>query len=193
MNILAIDALVQVPAVLSVRLAFVQTPTLGGNLVDFQSAQELSGKLDALGLPRIAKLEIVSEGSPVYLDGLYYSSQFASHLSARTFGTRLNAPLKVVLEAAGGVTPQARYVVIDTYDRWYEGYVLFEVEHPQTILTYGLNGGDLPRSNGAPIRLRVERQCGYKQLKFVKSIRVVESMMGIGKGTSGINSDVGLH
>ncbi len=43
--------------------------------------------------------------------------------------------------AAGGVTPQARYVVIETYDGWYEGYDLFEVEHPQTILAYGLNGG----------------------------------------------------
>ena len=71
-----------------------------------------------------------------------------------------------MLEAAGGVTPAARYVVIDTFDRWYESYDLFEVEHPQTILAYGLNGRDLPRGNGAPLRLRVERQCGYKNLKF---------------------------
>jgi len=42
-------------------------------------------------------------------------------------------------------------------------------------------------------RLRVERQCGYKNLKFVKSIRVVDSLAGIGKGTGGINSDVGFH
>ena len=79
------------------------------------------------------------------------------------------------------------------YDGWYEGYDLFEVEHPQTILAYGLNGRDLPTGNGAPIRLRVERQCGYKNLKFVKSIRVVDSMAGIGKGTGGINSDIGFH
>jgi Oxidoreductase molybdopterin binding domain len=65
--------------------------------------------------------------------------------------------------------------------------------HPQTILAYGLNGRDLPTGNGAPLRLRVERQCGYKNLKFLKSIRVVDSMAGIGKGTGGINSDVGFH
>jgi DMSO/TMAO reductase YedYZ molybdopterin-dependent catalytic subunit len=108
-------------------------------------------------------------------------------------GEWTGAPLQRVLEAAGGVTPAARYVVIDTYDRWYEGYDLFEVEHPQTILAYGLNGRDLPRGNGAPLRLRVERQCGYKNLKFVKSIRVVDSMAGIGKGSGGINSDIGFH
>lgn len=123
-------------------------------------------------------------------------TQITAHVCEQgwsAIGEWTGAPLKLVLAAAGGVTPQARYVVIDTYDRWYEGYDLFEVEHPQTILAYSLNGGDLPRGNGAPIRLRVERQCGYKQLKFVKSIRVVESMVGIGKGTGGINSDVGFH
>jgi DMSO/TMAO reductase YedYZ molybdopterin-dependent catalytic subunit len=98
-----------------------------------------------------------------------------------------------VLEAAGGVTPAARYVVIDTFDGWYEGYDLFEVAHAQTILAYGLNGRDLPRGNGWPLRLRVERQCGYKNLKFLKSIRVVDSMAGIGRGTGGTNSDFGFH
>ncbi len=74
-----------------------------------------------------------------------------------------------------------------------EGYDLFEVAHAQTILAYGLNGRDLPRGNGWPLRLRVERQCGYKNLKFLKSIRVVDSMAGIGRGTGGTNSDFGFH
>ena len=69
----------------------------------------------------------------------------------------------------------------------------FEVAHPQTILAYGLNGRDLPRGNGWPLHLRVERQCGYKNLKFLKSIRAVESMAGIGRSTGGINSDFGFH
>ena len=103
------------------------------------------------------------------------------------------APLQRVLEAAGGVKPEARYLVIDTVDGWYEGYDMFEVVHPQTILAYGMNGGDLPTGNGAPLRLRVERQCGYKNLKFLKSIQVVDSMAGFGKGTGGINSDWGFH
>ena len=103
------------------------------------------------------------------------------------------APLLRVLEAAGGAQPDARYVVLDTVDGWYEGIDMFEVVHPQTILAYGLNGEDLPVGNGAPLRLRVERQCGYKNLKFLKSIQVVDSMAGFGKGTGGINSDWGFH
>ena len=102
-------------------------------------------------------------------------------------------PLQRVLEAVGGVTPEARYVVIDTVDGWYEGYDMFEVVHAQTILAYGLNGRDLPTGNGAPLRLRVERQCGYKSLKFLKSIQVVASMASFGQGTGGINSDWGFH
>lgn len=58
-------------------------------------------------------------------------------------GEWTGTPLQRVLDAAGGVTSAARYVVIDTFDGWYEGYDLFEVEHPQTILAYGLNGRDL--------------------------------------------------
>jgi len=130
------------------------------------------------------------------IKGLAARTQITAHVCEQgwsAIGEWTGAPLKQVLEAAGGVTDSARYVVIDTYDRWYEAYDLFEVEHPQTILAYRLNGKELPRGNGAPIRLRVERQCGYKNLKFVKSIRVVDSIAGIGKGTGGINSDAGFH
>ena len=103
------------------------------------------------------------------------------------------APLLQVLEAAGGVKPEARYVVIDAYGGWYEGYDMFDVVHPQTILAYSMNGKDLPQGNGAPVRLRVERHCGYKQLKFIKSIQVVSSMEGFGRGTGGLNSDFDFH
>lgn len=102
-------------------------------------------------------------------------------------------PLLSVLQAAGGVKPEARYVMIDAYGGWYEGYDMFDVVHPQTILAYGMNGTDLPLGNGAPVRLRVERHCGYKQLKFIKSIQVVASVEGFGRGTGGLNSDFGFH
>ena len=131
-----------------------------------------------------------------HIKSLAARTQITAHVCEQgwsAIGQWTGAPLQRVLDAVGGVTPAARYVVIDTYDGWYEGYDLFEVEHPQTILAYGLNGRDLPRGNGAPIRLRVERQCGYKNLKFVKSIRVVASFAGIGKGTGGINSDNNWH
>jgi DMSO/TMAO reductase YedYZ molybdopterin-dependent catalytic subunit len=123
-------------------------------------------------------------------------TQITAHVCEQgwsAIGEWTGAPLQRVLEAAGGVTPSARYVVIDTVDGWYEGYDLFEVAHPQTILAYRLNGRDLPTGNGAPLRLRVERQCGYKNLKFLRSIQVVDSMAGFGKGTGGTNSDFGFH
>ena len=47
--------------------------------------------------------------------------------------------------------------------------------------------------NGAPLRLRVERQCGYKNVKFLKSIELVESLAGFGKGGGGISADYGFH
>ena len=123
-------------------------------------------------------------------------TQITAHVCEQgwsAIGQWTGVPLLRVLEAAGGVTPGARYIVIDSYDRWYEGYDMFDVVHPQTILAYGLNGKDLPIGNGAPVRLRVERQCGYKSLKFLKSVQVVDSMESFGKGTGGINSDWGFH
>ena len=140
-------------------------------------------------------------GRPIELSldeirGLPARTQITAHVCEQgwsAIGEWTGTPLQRVLDAAGGVTSAARYVVISTYDGWYEGYDLFEVAHPQTILAYGLNGRDLPTGNGAPLRLRVERQCGYKQLKFVRSIQVVDSMADFGKGTGGINSDFGFH
>jgi DMSO/TMAO reductase YedYZ molybdopterin-dependent catalytic subunit len=123
-------------------------------------------------------------------------TQITAHVCEQgwsAIGEWTGVPLQRVLEAAGGVMPAARYVVIDTFDGWYEGYDLFEVAHPQTLLAYGLNGRNLPTGNGAPLRLRVERQCGYKNLKFLRSIRVVDSMASFGRGTGGINSDFGFH
>ena len=70
---------------------------------------------------------------------------------------------------------------------------MFDVVHPQTILAYGLNGEDLPLGNGAPVRLRVERQCGYKNVKFLKTLQVVDSIAGFGRGhAAGISADYGI-
>ena len=101
--------------------------------------------------------------------------------------------LQRVIEEAGGPRPSARYVVFKTWDGWYESIDMFEVQHPQTILAYRLNGEELPMGNGAPLRLRVERQCGYKNVKFLKSIELVESLAGFGQGGGGISADYGFH
>lgn len=123
-------------------------------------------------------------------------TQITAHVCEQgwsAIGEWTGVPLAVVLEAAGGVSPEAKYVVFNAMDRWYESIDMFDVVHPQTILAYGLNGDELPRGNGAPLRLRVERQCGYKNIKFLKSIDVVDSLAGVGRGTGGLSSDYGFH
>lgn len=82
-------------------------------------------------------------------------------------------PLRTVLESAG-IMPNARYVQFHAYDGWGDGIDMIDALHPQTILAYGMNGRDLPVPHGAPLRLRVERQIGYKNMKFLRSIVVTE-------------------
>jgi DMSO/TMAO reductase YedYZ molybdopterin-dependent catalytic subunit len=70
---------------------------------------------------------------------------------------------------------------------------MIEAVHPQTILAYGLNDEPLPVKNGAPLRLRVERQLGYKQAKYVMRIDVVERLDGIRGGKGGYWEDLGYE
>jgi DMSO/TMAO reductase YedYZ molybdopterin-dependent catalytic subunit len=82
-------------------------------------------------------------------------------------------PLRSVLEAAG-IRSTARFVQFYAYDGWEDGIDMLDALHPQTILAYGMNGRDLPISHGAPLRLRVETQLGYKSLKFLRRIVVTD-------------------
>jgi len=77
--------------------------------------------------------------------------------------------------------------------RYYESIDLTDAYHPQTILAYDLNGQALPVSNGAPLRLRVERQLGYKQAKYIMRIEVTEGLTGIGDGKGGYWEDRGYE
>jgi len=79
--------------------------------------------------------------------------------------------------------PDARYVVFRCVDGWWDSIDMFDALHPQTLLTYGMNGQELPVQHGAPIRLRVERQLGYKSLKYVSSIEVVDRLDHIEDGS----------
>jgi len=99
------------------------------------------------------------------------------------------------------VKPDARYVVFRCFDtmeqglsgpvRYYGSIDLIDARHPQTILAFDLNGKPLPTSNGAPIRLRVERQLGYKMNKYVRAIELVSSYASIGDGKGGYWEDQG--
>ena len=86
-------------------------------------------------------------------------------------------PLSVVL-ASVGVLPAARYVVFYSYDEWVDSIDMLDALHPQTLLAYGMNGRDLPVPHGAPVRLRVERQIGYKSVKFLHRIVVSDQFNG---------------
>jgi DMSO/TMAO reductase YedYZ molybdopterin-dependent catalytic subunit len=81
--------------------------------------------------------------------------------------------LSQILDAAG-MLPSARFVVFYAYDGWVDSIDLLDALHPQTILAYGMNGRYLPVPHGAPVRLRVERQIGYKSMKFVRRIVVTD-------------------
>lgn len=86
-------------------------------------------------------------------------------------GQWTGVPLSLVLDAAG-ILPTARFVVFHTFDHWIDSIDMLDALHPQTILAYAMNGRDLPIQHGAPVRLRVERQLGYKSMKYLRRIVV---------------------
>ena len=89
-------------------------------------------------------------------------------------------PLHLVLQSAG-VLPSARYVNFWFYDGGSDSIDMVDALHPQTILAYGMNGRDLPVQHGAPVRLRVETQLGYKSFKFLRRIEVSDRFVDPGK------------
>jgi len=114
-------------------------------------------------------------------------------------GKWTGVPLRQVL-ALVGLQPEARYVVFHCADpmwgspeKYYESIDLEDALHPQTILAYELNDEVLPIKNGAPLRVRVERQLGYKMAKYVMRIEVVSSFAEIRGGKGGYWEDRGYE
>lgn len=106
-------------------------------------------------------------------------------------------PLGELLKQAG-LSPQANFIVFWCADLhgsdetpYYESIDLVDAFHPQTILAYQMNGKPLPVAHGAPLRLRVERQLGYKMAKYVMRIEAVESFAELGEGKGGYWEDKG--
>ena len=102
--------------------------------------------------------------------------------------------LSRVLDLAG-LLPAARYIVFHCADRfgsapYYESIDLIDAFHPQTILAWRMNGAPLPEAHGAPVRLRVERQLGYKHAKYVMRIEARASLAGLYGGKGGYWEDV---
>ncbi len=109
---------------------------------------------------------------------------------------------------AAGLRSNARYIVFHCADnlgnepgkggdqtagRYYESIDLVDAFHPQTILAHSMNGAPLPVRHGAPLRLRVERQLGYKQAKYLMRIEAVESFAQLSGGKGGFWEDRGYE
>ncbi len=109
-------------------------------------------------------------------------------------------PLASVLRAAQPKLT-ARYAVFHCFDAierglsgevfYYESLDLIDAFHPQTILAYAMNGAPLPVANGAPLRLRVERQLGYKMAKYVHTIELTDSLVHLAAGKGSYWADRG--
>jgi DMSO/TMAO reductase YedYZ molybdopterin-dependent catalytic subunit/thiosulfate reductase cytochrome b subunit len=109
-------------------------------------------------------------------------------------------PLGRLLEAVG-VQPEARYVVFYAFDDkaitegdgrygyFYGTIPLYLAYKPQTILATEMNGKPLPIEHGAPVRLRIETQLGFKMVKWIRAIELVVDVDAIGQGQGGWRED----
>ena len=101
--------------------------------------------------------------------------------------------LSRILDHAG-LSTRAKYIIFHCADRfgdkpYYESIDPTDAFHPQTIIAWGMNGHLLPVPNGAPLRLRVERQLGYKQAKYIQRIQAVDSLASVYGGKGGYWED----
>jgi DMSO/TMAO reductase YedYZ molybdopterin-dependent catalytic subunit len=101
--------------------------------------------------------------------------------------------LSVILEAAG-VSEEAKFILFRCADtlnghEYYESVDMVDALHPQTIVAHQLNGENLPIKNGAPLRMRIEKQLGYKHPKYLTGIEAVASLDDIGLGQGGYWED----
>ena len=100
-------------------------------------------------------------------------------------------PLSHVLNLVGTL-PQARYVVYQSFQPdWWESIDMADAMHPQTLVSYSMNGGELPVGFGGPLRLRVPRQLGYKSVKYITRITVTDSLKRFGKGLGSASPEAG--
>jgi len=101
------------------------------------------------------------------------------------------APLSHILGLAG-VLPKVRYVVYHSIQTdWWESIDMADALHPQTLLAYGMNGGELPIGFGGPLRMRVARQLGYKNVKYITRLTLTDNLKQFGKGLGSASPEGG--
>jgi DMSO/TMAO reductase YedYZ molybdopterin-dependent catalytic subunit len=103
----------------------------------------------------------------------------------------IGVPLSHVLNLVG-ILPQARYIVYVSMepDTW-DSIDMADALHPQTFLCYGMNGNDLPVPHGGPLRMRLPRQIGYKNIKFITHLTVTDNLKRFGKGLGSAAAEAG--
>lgn len=103
----------------------------------------------------------------------------------------IGTPLHEVLREVGAL-PQARYVVyFSTESDGWDSIDMSDALHPQTLLAWGMNDGDLPVPFGGPLRMRVPRQLGYKSVKYINKLTVTDSLKSFGTGLGSSEPDYG--
>jgi DMSO/TMAO reductase YedYZ molybdopterin-dependent catalytic subunit len=100
-------------------------------------------------------------------------------------------PLSHVLHLVGA-RPEAKYVVyVSTEPDTWDSIDMADALHPQTFLCYGINGSDLPVAHGGPLRMRLPRQLGYKNIKFINRLTVTDNLKTFGKGLGSAACEAG--
>ena len=103
----------------------------------------------------------------------------------------IGTPLSGVLREAG-VLPHTRYIVYNSIEEGaWESIDMQDAGDPHTLLTMGMNDGDLPVGFGGPLRLRLPRQLGYKSLKYINHITATDNIKKFGNGTGGADPEYG--
>lgn len=192
------------------------------SMADLSRTFRANGSQDAYNLPR-GYIDYAENGFPdwrLQVDGLVMRPASLTLADLRALPARAQITrhdcvegwsciggwtgpqLSTILERVG-LRPEARFIVfhcadelpryVDGSNAFYESIDLIDAYHPQTILAYDMNGMPLPVAHGAPLRLRVERQLGYKMAKFLTRIEVVNRFDHIGRGRGGTWEDDGYE
>jgi DMSO/TMAO reductase YedYZ molybdopterin-dependent catalytic subunit len=100
-------------------------------------------------------------------------------------------PLYAVLHEVG-VRSEAKYVFYDSMEpNTWDSIDMDDALHPQTFLCYGMNGSELPVAHGGPLRMRLPRQIGYKNLKFITKLTVTDDLKKFGNGCGSVACQYG--
>lgn len=123
---------------------------------------------------------------PAYTQITHQACEEGWSFIAAWTGVRLSDVL-----AVAGADARAKYVVFFPFDTFWESLDMADALHPQTYLAYGMNGADLPTPHGAPVRLRVARQLGYKNIKYLSRVTVTDTLKPFGQGLGGRSPEIG--